>query len=336
MARFYLESDCERSLLGGKRVAVIGYGNQGRAQALNLRDNGLDVIVGLREKSPSLASVRSDGFSSVSIEEASSSAELLALLIPDEVHGEVFVERIAPYLKRGAALCFAHGLSIHYGLVEPRSDIDVFMVAPLGAGALLRKLYLERSGLPSYVAVHQDRSGLALRLALAYAGSAGCAKGGILETTFGEETEVDLFGEQAVLCGGIGYLLLTAFETLVDKGYQPEAAYMECVTQLKASAEMIGLVGLDGFADRISSPALYGMLTRGSRVVGTDTGRAMKELLDEIRSGEFVGDWRKNGTRTSPQLLALRLKWKSLRIQEVGRTLRNILSSQESVHRTRP
>ncbi|MCX5800082.1 MAG: ketol-acid reductoisomerase [Candidatus Eisenbacteria bacterium] len=322
MAKFYLDADCDRSLLEGKTVAVVGYGSQGRAQTLNLRDSGQTVRVGLREGSASRAKARSESVDVATIEEAVRDADVVSLLIPDEVHGPSFKERIAPHMKEGAALCLAHGLSVHFGLFEPTKNIDVIMVAPLGAGNLLRRLYQENKGLPSYVAVHQDRSGEALKIALAYASLAGCARPGMIETTFKEETEVDLFGEQAVLCGGLSFLLLRAFDTLVHAGYQPEVAYLECINQLKASADLMSLVGLEGLPDSISSPALYGMLTRGKRVIGEEAKQAMGELLREIQSGQFVREWMREGTRDNPGILKLIEGWKSLKMHEVGRNLR--------------
>jgi ketol-acid reductoisomerase len=322
VAKFYLEADCDRSLLNGKAIAVVGYGSQGRAQALNLRDSGVRVRVGLREGSASRAKARSEVVDVANIEDAVRDADVVSLLVPDEVHGQVFDERVAPNMKEGAALCLAHGLSVHFGLFNPTKDIDVIMVAPLGAGNVLRRLYQENKGLPCYAAMHQDSSGKAFKIALAYASLVGCAKVGVLETTFEEEAEVDLFGEQTVLCGGLSFLLLRAFDTLVESGYQPEVAYMECIDQLKASADLMSLVGLEGLPDNISSPALYGMLTRGKRVIGKETEQAMGKLLREIQSGQFVREWMKDGTKKSPRVLKLIEEWKSLKMQEVGRNLR--------------
>jgi len=322
VAKFYLEADCDRSLLDGKAIAVIGYGSQGRAQALNLRDSGLTVTVGLREGSTSRAKAVNEGIAVATVEQAVSNAAVVSLLIPDEEHAQSFEGRIAPNMKEGAALCLAHGLSVHFGLLKPAKNIDVIMVAPLGAGSLLRRLYQENKGLPCYVAVRQDCSGRAFKIALAYASLMGCARAGVIETTFEEEAEVDLFGEQAVLCGGLSFLLLRAFDTLVESGYQPEVAYMECINQLKASADLLNLVGLDGLPDNISSPALYGMLTRGKRVIGKETEQAMGDLLREIQSGQFVKEWIRDGTRNSPGILKLIDEWKSLKMQEVGRNLR--------------
>ncbi|KPJ59397.1 MAG: hypothetical protein AMJ46_11235 [Latescibacteria bacterium DG_63] len=322
MARFYLEADCDESLLGDRTVAVVGYGSQGRAQALNLRDSGISVIVGLREESSSIARAQVEGISVAPIQDAVRDADIISLLVPDEVHGEVFKRFINPEMKKGATLCLAHGLSIRFAILRPREDIDVVMMAPLGAGRLLRQRYLEGTHLPCYVAVHQDRTGNALRVVLAYALAAGCARAGILETTFKNEAEIDLFGEQAVLCGGISFLLLRAFEVLVDNGYPPEMAYMECIDQLKASADLISVAGLDGLTENISSPALHGMLTRGGRIVGKETERAMRELLGEIQSGEFVKEWRTEGTGDRPELLRLLREWKSHRMHEVGRDIR--------------
>jgi len=324
VARFYSETDCDRTLLRNKAIAVIGYGSQGRAQALNLHDSGLEVTVGLREGSASRSKAMSEGVRVASVQDAVKEADVVSLLVPDEVHGQVFDEHIGPIMKEGAALCLAHGLSITFGLLEPGNDIDVFMVAPLGAGNVLRQSYQENKSLPCYVAVHQDFSGNALKMALAYAASVGCAKAGILETSFKEEAEVDLFGEQAVLCGGLGFLLVRAFDTLVQNGYQPEMAYMECIDQLKAAVDLMSLAGLDALPDHISSPALYGMLTRGQRVVGKEAKRAMEEVLREIQSGQFVSDWMRKGTRGDPEVSKLIQEWKSLKMQEVGRNLRKL------------
>jgi ketol-acid reductoisomerase len=280
------------------------------------------VTVGLREGSTSRAKAVNEGIAVATIEQAVSNAAVVSLLIPDEEHARSFEGRIAPNMKEGAALCLAHGLSVHFGLLKPAKNIDVIMVAPLGAGSLLRRLYQENKGLPCYVAVRQDCSGRAFKIALAYASLVGCARAGVIETTFEEEAEVDLFGEQAVLCGGLSFLLLRAFDTLVESGYQPEVAYMECINQLKASADLLNLVGLDGIPDNISSPALYGMLTRGKRVIGKETEQAMGDLLREIQSGQFVKEWIRDGTRNNPRILKLIEEWKSLKMQEVGRNLR--------------
>lgn len=322
MARFYLETDCDRTILRNKAIAVIGYGSQGRAQALNLHDSGLDVTVGLREGSASRARARGEGVGVATVQDAVRGADVVSLLVPDEVHGQLFNEHIGPIMKEGAALCLAHGLSVNFGLLEPGNDIDVIMVAPLGAGNVLRHLYQDNKGLPCYVAVHQDYSDSALKIALAYASSVGCARAGILETNFKEEAEVDLFGEQAVLCGGLGFLLLRAFNTLVENGYQPEMAYMECIDQLKAAVDLMSLVGLEALPDNISSPALYGMLTRGQRVIGKEAKKAMEELLREIQSGRFVSEWMRKGTKGNPDVSKLIEEWKSLKMQEVARNLR--------------
>jgi ketol-acid reductoisomerase len=306
----------------------VGYGNQGRTHALNLRDSGMRVVVGLRPGSPSEETVKSDGATPASIEEAAR-ADIVSLLVPDEAHGQVYDSLLAPHMRPGTALCLAHGLSVRFGMLKPKADVDVFMVAPLGAGSLLRRLYAEGKGLPCYVAIHQDRSGRALETALAYAAGLGCVRAGILETTFKDEAEVDLFGEQAVLCGGIAFLLFRAFEVLVESGYEPRMAYMECVNQLKASADVINAVGLDGFADEVSSPALYGMLTRGERVVGQDTERAMRSLLEDIQSGKFVEDWLREGNRNKAKLLRLLAEWKSLRMQAVGRDVRKLTNPSD-------
>ncbi len=325
MTRFFAEADCKRSFIEDKIVSVVGYGNQGRAHALNLRDSGVRVVVGLRRGSPSLRKAASDGLEAAPIRDAVARADVVSLLIPDEAHGEVYEEHVAPAMKPRAALCFAHGLSVRFGILKPRRGVDVFMVAPLGAGSLLRELYTQGAGLPCYVAVHHDATGRALKTALAYAWALGCARSDLLETTFKDEAEVDLFGEQAVLCGGVSFLLLKAFNVLVENGYEPEMAYMECVSQLKASADVINKAGLDGFANRVSSPALYGLLTRGNRVIGDEAERAMRRLLRDIQAGDFVKEWLRHtaaGKKRGSEFSRLLAAWNALRIHGVGRDLR--------------
>jgi ketol-acid reductoisomerase len=327
VTRFFTEADCQRSFIDGKTVSVVGYGNQGRAHALNLRDSGVRVVVGLRPGSPSVERAASEGLETAPIPDAVSRADVISLLIPDEVHGSVYEGHVASSMKPRAALCLAHGLSVRYGILKPERGVDVFMVAPLGAGSLLRQLYKQNAGLPSYVAVHQDSSGSALQIALAYAWGIGSARAGLLETTFKDEAEVDLFGEQAVLCGGVSFLLLNAFNVLVQNGYPPEMAYMECVSQLTASADVISREGLDGFAERVSTPALYGLVTRGKRVVGEEVERRMQRVLRDIQSGEFVKEWLREGTaekakQTDSRFSRLLAAWNALGIHAVGRRLR--------------
>ena len=320
-------------------MSVVGYGNQGRAHALNLHDSGVRVIVGLRRGSSSLKRAESEGLETAPIADAVSRADVVSLLVPDETHGKVYKEHVAPRMKPGTALCLAHGLSVSFGILKPKRGVDVFMVAPLGAGSLLRRLYTEGGGLPCYVAVHQDAGGSALRTALAYAWGLGCARSGLVETTFRDEAEVDLFGEQAVLCGGVSFLLLKAFNVLVENGYEPEMAYMECVSQLKASADVIHEAGLDGFAKRVSTPALYGLLTRGHRVVGRETERAMRELLRDIQSGEFVKEWLREGAigkagGAGARFSRLLAAWNALKIHGVGRGLRGRPEPQDAKARS--
>lgn len=327
MTRFFAEADCQRSFIEDKTVSVVGYGNQGRAHALNLRDSGVRVVVGLRSGSPSRRLAESEGLEAAPIADAVARADVVSLLVPDEVHGKVYEEHVAPATRPGASLCLAHGLSVRFGILKPECGADVFMVAPLGAGSLLRRLYTEGAGLPCYVAVHQDSSGVALQTALAYAWALGSARSGLVETTFKDEAEVDLFGEQAVLCGGVSFLLLKAFTVLVENGYEPEMAYMECVSQLKASADVISKEGLDGFARRVSTPALYGLVTRGNRVVGQEAERAMRKLLLDIQSGEFVQEWLREGTAekaadADSRFSMLLAAWNALKIHGVGRGLR--------------
>ena len=286
----YREADADIALLRDRRVAIIGYGNQGRAHALNLRDSGIKVIIGQRA-GKSFESARADGFEPASVASAAGACDLLILTLPDESAAATFAAEVAPALKAGQTLGFVHGFNIRFGFIEPHKGVDVVMIAPKGPGSLLRSLYLEGKGLPALLAVHQDASGRAKQTALAWAAGIGSTRAAVIETTFAEETETDLFGEQVVLCGGVTALCKAAFATLVEAGYQPEFAYLECVHELKQIVDLIYERGLSGMRDRISNTAEYGDLTRGPRVIGDAARAEMQRILDEVRSGAFAREW---------------------------------------------
>ncbi len=272
------------------RISVIGYGNQGRAHALNLRDSGAAVVVGQRA-GKSADRARGDGFEPVSVRDAVDRAELVIVTLPDESAGDIYAAEITPAMSKERTLGFVHGFNIRFGFIHPQPDVDVVMIAPKGPGTLLRSLYVEGKGLPALMAIHQDASGRARETAMAWAAGIGSTRAGVIETTFACETETDLFGEQAVLCGGVSALTKAAFETLVDGGYPPEFAYLECVHELKQVVDLLYTRGLSGMRDAISNTAEYGDVTRGPRVVNDETRREMKRILEEVRSGAFAKEW---------------------------------------------
>jgi len=286
----YRERDADETFLDGKPVAIIGYGNQGRAHALNLRDSGVDVIIGQRP-GKSAERARKDSFEPVSVPEAAAVADLVILTLPDESASGIHRDQIAPSLRTGQALGFVHGFNIRFGFVRPPADVDVVMIAPKGPGTLLRSLYVEDKGLPALMAIHQDATGNARRMALAWAAGIGSTRAGVVETTFAVETETDLFGEQVVLCGGLTALTKAAFATLVDAGYEPVFAYLECVHELKQVVDLLYERGLTGMRDAISNTAEYGDLTRGPRIVSDAIRQEMAKILDEVRSGAFAAEW---------------------------------------------
>jgi ketol-acid reductoisomerase len=322
---FYREKDIPPGSLKGKCVGVVGFGNQGRAQALNLRDSGVQVVVALREGSSSREEVVREGIVSITPEEIADTADVISLLIPDEVIGSFFRKYLGDVLKPGQAVCFAHGFAYHYEQARAPDGVDVILVAPLGPGRTLRESYLSGGGLPAYAAVGRDASGHALDLALSYGRAIGCAKVGIWVTTFAEETEVDLFGEQAVLCGGLAALVTRAFEVLTEAGYSPEIAYLECVHQLEQLARLISTEGPDGMRRRISGTALYGELTRGPGILGDESRRRMKEALEDIRSGRFAREWLKESESGRRRLRDLRKAADKHPVAEAGRAVRKLL-----------
>lgn len=291
MAKLYYTSDCNLELLKGKTLAVIGYGSQGHAHALNLRDSGMNVVVGLPEGSKSRAAAEKEGLKVLTAAEAAKAGDVIMILIPDEKQAEMYVADVAPNLNAGKALVFAHGFNIHYGQIVPPADVDVFMVAPKGPGHTVRSQFVEGFGVPDLIAVYQDATGKAKELALAWAAGIGGARAGILETTFKEETETDLFGEQAVLCGGVVELMRAGFETLVEAGYQPESAYFECLHEMKLIIDLVNKGGIGMMNFSISDTAEYGEYVAGPRVITGETKKAMKAILSDIQDGSFAGKW---------------------------------------------
>jgi ketol-acid reductoisomerase len=325
-AKIYYEKDASPDLLKGKRLTTLGYGSQGRAHALNLKDSGYDVTVGLKKGSPSWERAESDGVNVATVHEACSGADLVAMLVPDQHQAAVYTEAVEPNLKPDAVLLFAHGFNIHFGQIRPPADCDVVMIAPKAPGPLVRRTYEAGSGTPALLAVHQDATGSAFARALAYGWGLGCARAGVIETTFAEETETDLFGEQAVLCGGASRLIQAGFETLVEAGYQPEIAYFECMHELKLIVDLLYEGGFRRMRDAISDTAEYGDLTRGKKVVGPDVEATMSEILEDIRSGAFAREWVLENRAGTPVLEAERRRQNEHPIEEVGARLREMMS----------
>jgi ketol-acid reductoisomerase len=324
--RVYFDADADPALVRARRVAVLGHGNQGRAQALNLRDSGVAVIVALPEGSQKRARARADGFDVMTAAEASARADLVVMLAADEDHGRIYAQEVAPHLREGAALVFAHGLSIRFGLIQPRTDLDVLLVAPKGPGTALRRDYELGSGLISLFAVAQDASGGAQALALSYAAAIGSGRVGILPTSFAEECEADLFNEQAVLWGAIPELIHAGFETLVAAGFSPEIAYFECLTEVKLIADLIYERGIAGMREAISNTAEFGALEGGRRIVTEETRAEMRRILAEVRSGAFTGKLLADAGAGYPRLTASRAEAALHPIEDIGRKLRNLKS----------
>ncbi|MDD1710238.1 MAG: ketol-acid reductoisomerase [Methanoregulaceae archaeon] len=320
----YYESDADLSVFDGKRIAVIGYGSQGRGQALNLKDSGLDVIIGLRQgKSWDLA--KADGFKVYPVPDAVKMAQVVQILLPDESQGGVYKTEIRPHMTTGKCLMFSHGFNIHFGQIVPPPDVDVIMVAPKGPGALVRRMYEEGKGVPALIAVHQNYSGNAQALALGYAKGIGATRAVVLETSFREETETDLFGEQAVLCGGMTSLIKAGFETLVEAGYAPEMAYLEVLHETKLIVDLIYEGGFTKMRNSISNTAQYGDLTRGPRVIGPESYLAMQEILREIQTGEFAREWMLENMVNRPVFNALTKEDEEHLIEEVGKEVRSLM-----------
>ena len=326
MATIYYENQADLGRLEGKKVAIIGYGSQGHAHALNLQDSGIDVRVGLHEGSRSKAKAEADGLRVVSNAQAAAEADMIMVVIPDPVQGEVYERDIAPNLEAGNAIMFAHGFNIRYGFIQPPANVDVTMVAPKAPGHRVREVFTEGSGVPGLVAVHQDASGEALANALAYAKGIGCTRAGVIETTFTEETETDLFGEQAVLCGGTSELVKAAFNTLVEAGYQPEIAYFECLHELKLIVDLMYQGGLSYMRYSVSDTAEWGDYKSGPRVVTDETRAAMKQILTEIQNGSFAEEWMDEYHNGSKELLSTRNNEQSQQLEEVGKELRGMMT----------
>ncbi|HYE48209.1 MAG TPA: ketol-acid reductoisomerase [Azospirillaceae bacterium] len=324
--RVYYDRDADVNLIKGKKVAVVGYGSQGHAHALNLRDSGVgEVVVALRAGSATAKKAEGAGFRVLTPAEAAAWADVVMILTPDELQAEIYAQDLAPNLKQGAAIAFGHGLNIHFRLIEPRPDLDVFMIAPKGPGHTVRGEYQKGGGVPCLVAVHQNASGNALEVALSYASAIGGGRSGIIETTFREECETDLFGEQAVLCGGVTKLIQAGFETLVEAGYAPEMAYFECLHEVKLIVDLIYEGGIANMRYSISNTAEYGDYVTGPRIVTAETKAEMKRVLDDIQSGRFVRDWMLENKAGLPSFKATRRREAEHPIEEVGQRLRGMM-----------
>jgi ketol-acid reductoisomerase len=323
--KIHYESDAEPKYLAGKRIAVIGYGSQGFGHSNNLKDSGCDVVVGLRPDSPSVQKAQSAGLEVLPVADAAERADIVMLLTPDELTPGVYKREIEPKLKAGKYLAVAHGFSIHFKKIVPPPDVNVFMVAPKGPGHLVRREYERGAGVPCLIAVAQDPTGDTLQVALAYAQAIGGARAGVIETTFKEETETDLFGEQAVLCGGLTALIQAGYETLVEAGYSPEMAYFECLHEMKLIVDLLYEGGVSNMRYSISNTAEYGDLTRGNRIIGPEVRKAMKQILGEIQSGQFADEWMAEAESGKPNFSRLVEAGKKHQIEDVGAKLRGLM-----------
>lgn len=326
MANRYYEENGDLTQLKGKTVAIIGYGSQGHAHALNLRDSGVSVVVGLYAGSKSWQKAESAGLRVMTVPEAAAVADLIMMLVADHIQPDLYNAEIAPHMTPGKTLMFAHGFNIHFGTIVPPASVDVSMVAPKAPGHRVRELFTEGVGVPALVAVHQNPSGKALQVALAYALGLGCLKAGVIETSFREETESDLFGEQAVLCGGVSELIRAGFETLVEAGYAPEVAYFECLHELKLIVDLIQEGGLSYMRFSVSDTAEYGDYTRGPRIITAETRKEMKKILEEIQSGQFAQEWITENKTGRKNFLAMREAARNQLIEQVGRDLRQMMT----------
>jgi len=324
-AKTYYNDDADLNYLSNKTVAIIGYGSQGHAHALNLKESGVDVVVGLREGSSSRDKAEKSGLKVLTTAEAAQAGDIVMILIPDQHQADIYEKDIKPHLSDGDTLAFAHGFNIHFGQIEPESDVDVFMVAPKSPGHLVRRVYKKGSGVPCLIAIEQDYTGTAKETALAYTKALGGTRAGVLETTFEEETETDLFGEQAVLCGGASELVKLGFEVLVEAGYQPEIAYFECLHELKLIVDLMYEGGIERMYYSVSDTAEYGGLTRGSRVVDPSAKERMKEILKEVQDHTFADEWIGENKDGLPRLKALRSELGEHKIETVGRQLRSMM-----------
>ncbi len=325
-ASVYYAEDADPSIIRGKTVAVIGYGSQGHGHALNLRDSGVDVIVGLREGSASVEKAEAQGLRVLPIAEAAEAADVVMILAPDTEQKSIYDEHIAPGLKAGDALAFAHGFNVRFGRIAAPEGVDVIMIAPKGPGHLVRRTYEEGGGVPCLIAVEQDATGQAKAVALSYADAIGGTRAGVIETTFSEETETDLFGEQAVLCGGASHLVQAGFQTLVDAGYQPEVAYFECLHELKLIVDLMYEGGITWMRHSVSDTAEYGDVTRGPRVIGAESRAAMERILAEVRDGTFAREWIAEHAAGGPNFERLRQEGRASQVEEVGEKLRAMMS----------
>ncbi len=327
MIKKYYDRDCNLKTLDGKTVAIIGFGSQGHAHAMNLKDSGVNVVVGLRPDSRHVKTAKEYGLKVLSVAEAAKAADVVMMLVPDELCADIYYAEVAPYMTAGKALAFAHGLNIHFNLIKPSKDIDVIMIAPKGPGHTVRFQYQEGKGVPSLIAIYQDVTGKAKDIALAYASGIGAGKAGILETTFREETETDLFGEQAVLCGGVTELMKAGFETLVAAGYQPEMAYFECIHEMKLIVDLINKGGFAAMRYSVSNTAEYGDYRTGKRLITDETRKEMAKVLREIQDGTFVSEWMtENKSGKCAKFLATRRIESEHQLEQVGAELRKMMS----------
>lgn len=325
MVTIYYDKDADLKYLKGKKIAIIGYGSQGMAQSHNLKDSGLDVVVGLRKGGESWNLAKKEGMTVATVEEAAEKADIIQMLIPDELQGKVYHEQIERYMKKGKVLMFSHGFNIRYGMIKPGKDIDVIMIAPKSPGHLVRRMYQEGVGVPSLIAIEQDASGKARQIGLAYAMGIGSTKAGVIETTFTEETETDLFGEQVDLCGGVTEMVKASFETLVEAGYQPEIAYFETLHELKLIVDLMYEGGMTNMWDSVSDTAQYGGLTRGKRIINDESRMNMWETLAEIQDGRFAKEWVLENLAGRPVFNSLTKMDSEHQIETVGKELRSMM-----------
>ncbi|WP_432406640.1 ketol-acid reductoisomerase [Wukongibacter sp. M2B1] len=325
MAKMYYDKDADMEMLKGKKVAIIGFGSQGHAHALNLKESGVDVVVGLYKGSKSWEKVKESGLEVMEVAEAAKVSNVVMILVPDEKQRSIYMENIMPNLEEGDALAFAHGFNIHFSQIVPPANVDVFMVAPKGPGHLVRRVYEEGKGVPALIAVYQDYTGKAKDLALAYASGIGAARAGVIETTFKEETETDLFGEQSVLCGGATELIKAGFDTLVEAGYQPEIAYFECLHELKLIVDLLYEGGFERMRYSVSDTAEYGDYMVGRRIITEETRKEMKKVLCEIQTGQFAKNWLSENNMNRPMFNAIKRRELEHPIVEVGKELRSMM-----------